>query len=143
MINLIKNSISLIKPNKLNYYQLRFINTKKDNFYIEQTNKKYMKFSITQFEIDKTRSEAKLIKKVKPVNPLGLSDKIQHFRDDFRLKFITTFLPKDFPNSVGSGYWPFTKYQFLSNVAGTVTGVLSMQSLLFAVGLGNGSIPVN
>ncbi|KAL1923666.1 uncharacterized protein VTP21DRAFT_8646 [Calcarisporiella thermophila] len=39
-------------------------------------------------------------------------------------------------------YWGFIRWQFLHNVAGAATGVLSTQSLLYAIGLGAGSIPL-
>ncbi|KAG0013144.1 hypothetical protein BGZ82_002279 [Podila clonocystis] len=55
---------------------------------------------------------------------------------------LAVFLPKGFPESVTPNYWPFAKWQFAHNVAGSVTAVISTQSLLFAMGLGAGSIPV-
>ncbi|KAF8925805.1 hypothetical protein BGZ47_003024 [Haplosporangium gracile] len=55
---------------------------------------------------------------------------------------LAVFLPKGFPESVTPNYWPFAKWQFVHNVAGSVTAVISTQSLLFAMGLGAGSIPM-
>ncbi|KAG9304803.1 hypothetical protein G9A89_016833 [Geosiphon pyriformis] len=55
---------------------------------------------------------------------------------------ISTFMPKGYPDSVTKDYWDFTKWQILNKVAGSVTGVLSMQSLLFAMGLGAKSVPL-
>ncbi|KAF9360535.1 hypothetical protein BGX26_008955 [Mortierella sp. AD094] len=55
---------------------------------------------------------------------------------------LAVFLPKGFPESVTPNYWPFAKWQFIHNVAGSVTAVISTQSLLFAMGLGAGSIPM-
>ncbi|KAG0349876.1 vitamin B6 photo-protection and homoeostasis-domain-containing protein [Gamsiella multidivaricata] len=55
---------------------------------------------------------------------------------------FAVFLPKGYPESVTSNYWPFAKWQFVHNVAGSVTAVISTQSLLFAMGLGAGSIPM-
>ncbi|KAI1297035.1 hypothetical protein EDD11_007245 [Mortierella claussenii] len=55
---------------------------------------------------------------------------------------LAVFLPKGFPDSVTPNYWPFAKWQFVHNVAGSVTAVISTQSLLFAMGLGAGSIPM-
>ncbi|KAK9768492.1 hypothetical protein K7432_000831 [Basidiobolus ranarum] len=55
---------------------------------------------------------------------------------------ILAFLPKGYPHSVSKEYLPFTSWQFLQNICGSTTGVLSTQSLLFAVGLGSGSIPL-
>ncbi|KAF9406650.1 hypothetical protein BGZ94_003017, partial [Podila epigama] len=55
---------------------------------------------------------------------------------------LAVFLPKGFPESVTPNYWPFAKWQFAHNVAGSVTAVISTQSLLFAMGLGAGAIPM-
>ncbi|KAF8937455.1 vitamin B6 photo-protection and homoeostasis-domain-containing protein [Dissophora ornata] len=55
---------------------------------------------------------------------------------------LAVFLPKGFPESVTPNYWKFAKWQFIHNVAGSVTSVISTQSLLFAMGLGAGSIPM-
>ncbi|KAG9325413.1 hypothetical protein KVV02_002649 [Mortierella alpina] len=55
---------------------------------------------------------------------------------------LAVFLPKGYPESVTPNYWPFAKWQFVHNVAGSVTAVISTQSLLFAMGLGAGSIPM-
>ncbi|KAF9950915.1 hypothetical protein BGZ70_001187 [Mortierella alpina] len=58
---------------------------------------------------------------------------------------LAVFLPKGYPESVTPNYWPFAKWQFVHNVAGSVTAgmeIISTQSLLFAMGLGAGSIPM-
>ncbi|KAF9168129.1 hypothetical protein DFQ26_001305 [Actinomortierella ambigua] len=55
---------------------------------------------------------------------------------------LAVFLPKGYPHSVTSNYWPFAKWQFYHNVAGSVSSVISTQALLFAMGLGAGSIPM-
>ncbi|EXX78690.1 hypothetical protein GLOIN_2v1773156 [Rhizophagus irregularis DAOM 181602=DAOM 197198] len=57
-------------------------------------------------------------------------------------QMIKAFMPKGYPDSVTKNYWGFVKWQFLHNVAGSVTGVLSTQSLLYAMGLGAKSIPL-
>ncbi|CAG8538924.1 8063_t:CDS:2 [Diversispora eburnea] len=51
-------------------------------------------------------------------------------------------MPKGYPESVTKDYWEFTKWQLIQNISGSLTGVLSTQSLLFAMGLGNKSIPM-
>jgi hypothetical protein len=51
-------------------------------------------------------------------------------------------LPKDYATSVGPTYLTYAKWSMGASVAGTITGVLSMQSLLFAMGLGAGSVPI-
>ncbi|CAG8620444.1 12781_t:CDS:2 [Cetraspora pellucida] len=55
---------------------------------------------------------------------------------------ITAFMPKDYHDSVTKDYWGFMKWQFYHNIAGSVTGVLSTQSLIYAMGLGANSIPL-
>ncbi|CAI2168301.1 16968_t:CDS:2 [Funneliformis geosporum] len=57
-------------------------------------------------------------------------------------QFNSAFMPKGYPDSVTKDYWEFAKWQFLHNIAGSVTGVLSTQSLLYAMGLGSTSIPL-
>ncbi|RUO96724.1 vitamin B6 photo-protection and homoeostasis-domain-containing protein [Jimgerdemannia flammicorona] len=64
------------------------------------------------------------------------------FLSDLRLNVVAAFLPKGYPHSVSSHYKGFVAWQFMHNVAGSVTGVLATQSLLFAIGLGAGSIPL-
>lgn len=51
------------------------------------------------------------------------------------------FLPRNYESSVPQSYIEFTKWHFISSVASSTSVVLSTQSLLFAVGLGAGSIP--
>lgn len=61
----------------------------------------------------------------------------------FLLSCASYLLPKGYPHSVGSRYEKYITFQAIDSVAGTVCGVLSMQSMLFAVGLtGSGSIPI-
>ncbi|KAG9300399.1 hypothetical protein G9A89_010023 [Geosiphon pyriformis] len=55
---------------------------------------------------------------------------------------IRAFMPKGYPDSVTADFFHFAKWQFLHNVAGAVTGVLSTQSLLYGLGLGAQSIPL-
>ncbi len=52
------------------------------------------------------------------------------------------FLPRSYPSSVARGYDDFAIGQFVSTVLGTTCGVLSMQSMLFAIGAGSGSLPL-
>ena len=51
---------------------------------------------------------------------------------------INYLLPKGYPNSVRSGYGSFVTGQIVSNTLSTAAGVLSMQSLLYAMGIGMG-----
>lgn len=52
------------------------------------------------------------------------------------------FLPRSYPASVAKGYDRFAIGQFVSTTLGTTCGVLSMQSMLFAIGAGSGSMPL-
>ncbi|OQR84473.1 hypothetical protein ACHHYP_13339 [Achlya hypogyna] len=52
------------------------------------------------------------------------------------------FLPRDYQTSTTKDYLPYAKWQFVGSVAGTACGVLSMQSLLYAIGLQSGAIPM-
>ena len=45
-------------------------------------------------------------------------------------------LPNNFPASVSASYAPYSKWSFLQGLSSTASGVLSMQCLLYAVGLG-------
>ncbi|RLN26381.1 hypothetical protein BBJ28_00002328 [Nothophytophthora sp. Chile5] len=51
------------------------------------------------------------------------------------------FLPKDARSSLTKDYFPYAKWSFVGSVVSCAAGVLSMQSLLYAIGLGAGSIP--
>ena len=55
---------------------------------------------------------------------------------------ISHFLPSGFPLTTCPSYLTYARLQFISSVAGSASFVLSTQSLLFAVGLGAGSIPL-
>lgn len=55
---------------------------------------------------------------------------------------VATFLPKGYPHSVNKGYEKFVQGQILGAIFSSAGGVLSMQALLYAVGLGAGSIPL-
>jgi hypothetical protein len=49
-------------------------------------------------------------------------------------------LPKNYKTSVGPTYTTYVKWGMLSSTIGTVSGVLSMQTLLYAVGMGQSAI---
>jgi hypothetical protein len=51
------------------------------------------------------------------------------------------FLPRNYATSVTKDYWPYIQWHFIGATASSAAGVLSMQSLLYAIGLGAGSIP--
>jgi hypothetical protein len=56
--------------------------------------------------------------------------------------FINVFLPKGYPSSIEKGYLNYSSYQFLGYLSSTAGSVLSTQSLLYALGLGDGAIPL-
>jgi hypothetical protein len=51
---------------------------------------------------------------------------------------VSYILPKGYPHSVRNGYSTFIKGQITSNTLSTAAGVLSMQSLLYAMSIGMG-----
>ena len=55
---------------------------------------------------------------------------------------IAYFLPKGYPYSVGNGYDKYIQLQAISMLFSTTGGVLSMQSMLYAIGAGSGSVPL-
>lgn len=55
---------------------------------------------------------------------------------------IDNFVPKGYPQSVSDGYGRYATGHFVSSVFSSAGGVLSMQALLHAVGLGVGAIPL-
>ena len=74
-----------------------------------------------------------------PVSPttdmLRRAQHLPHYLEDL-------FLPRDYKTSTTHDYLPYAKWQFVGSVAGTACGVLSMQSLLYAIGLQSGAIPM-
>jgi len=61
---------------------------------------------------------------------------------DFSTDIVGYFLPKGYPISVGKGYDKYIQLQAIAMLFSTTGGVLSMQSMLYAVGVGSGSIPL-
>jgi hypothetical protein len=55
---------------------------------------------------------------------------------------LSYFLPKGYPTSVGTGYKYFALGQMTSVVLSTAGGVLSMQALLTAIGVGSSKLHV-
>jgi hypothetical protein len=58
------------------------------------------------------------------------------------LSLVQHFLPKNYPHSVSSCYANFSSWQAVQMVVSSASGVLTMQSLLFAIGVGAGSVPM-
>jgi hypothetical protein len=58
------------------------------------------------------------------------------FTDSIYKNTLKHLLPNGYPNSVHAGYTRYTIYSFLGNLASTTTMVLSTQTLLLAIGVG-------
>ena len=81
------------------------------------------------------------------VNGPELSKKVAELPMDVKVKNWTQdavgyFLPMGYPSSVGSGYDKYIKLQAVALLFSTTGGVLSMQSMLYAIGVGSGSVPL-
>jgi hypothetical protein len=50
--------------------------------------------------------------------------------------FIQIFLPNNYPHSVTPNYLNYTKWSISASIFGTTSSILSMQCLLYAIGLG-------
>ena len=55
---------------------------------------------------------------------------------------LRALLPRGYPRSVKKGYAEYVKLQMTASLASSAIGVLSTQSLLYAMGLGAGAIPL-
>eukprot|EP00158_Paraphelidium_tribonemae_P004899 Partr_v1_DN27041_c0_g1_i3_m29378 putative Chromosome 16 open reading frame 58 len=62
--------------------------------------------------------------------------------ESIRSNSVLVFFPRGYPHSVTGNYWDFTKWHFIASICGTVNGVLGMQALLSALGMGTGALPV-
>ena len=78
--------------------------------------------------------ESRYMRREMPVAPLNLTAFIQNS--------LLTFLPKGYPNSVRDGYLRYAAGTGLGTMLSSAGGVLSLQSLLVAIGMGAGSIPL-
>ncbi|KAI3638232.1 hypothetical protein MIR68_003843 [Amoeboaphelidium protococcarum] len=52
---------------------------------------------------------------------------------------FSMFFPRDYPHSVTLNYLNYAKWSFLGSICGTMSGVLSTQALLSALGMGSGT----
>ena len=100
-------------------------------------DQRYSKSRVSKFALESSSSsKAGVIHK-----------EVEHLPSDVRLKnhvenAVNYFLPKGFPNSVGDGYQNYIKMQAVAMLFSTTGGVLSMQSMLYAIGVGSGSVPL-
>ncbi|XP_008797945.2 protein root UVB sensitive 1, chloroplastic [Phoenix dactylifera] len=67
----------------------------------------------------------------------GLESCWRHFRD----LVLRLMLPEGYPDSVSSDYLEYSLWRGVQGIASQISGVLSTQALLYAVGLGKGAIP--
>jgi len=59
---------------------------------------------------------------------------LYQYMHQFYSKLWSYLLPKGYPYSIRDGYSIFIQFQMLSNILSAAGGVLSMQSLLYAIG---------
>lgn len=59
-----------------------------------------------------------------------------------KFTFLSPFLPAGYPSSVSRPYLGYSSWQMGASIASSLNMVLATQSLLFAIGLGAGSIPM-
>ncbi|RYH16588.1 RUS1 family protein [archaeon] len=59
-----------------------------------------------------------------------------------QLSLTRNIFPKNYPESVEAGYSSYVTFQVASAVLSSAGGVLSMQSLLTAIGIGAGTLPI-
>eukprot|EP01135_Chromosphaera_perkinsii_P010010 Nk52_evm45s1992 gene=Nk52_evmTU45s1992 len=59
-----------------------------------------------------------------------------------RSRFLRVFFPKGYPETVPDNFMSYSIWQAIQMSSGAACGVLSMQALLYAVGLGAGAIPL-
>jgi hypothetical protein len=80
--------------------------------------------------------EGKLVKfqDKNSINPINFQENLRNL--------MSFFLPKGYPSSIEKGYLQYSGYQFSGYLFSTAGSVLSTQSLLYALGLGDGSIPL-
>lgn len=57
-------------------------------------------------------------------------------------QLIGHLLPKDYKSSVKPGYIPYVQWSMVASITGTISSVLSMEALLFSMGVGAGAIPM-
>lgn len=86
--------------------------------------------TIETYEVDEKKPRDS-IKKIKINADLGLITNPIH-------KMSAYFLPKGYPSTVKHGYLKYVKGQMTSSVFSTASGILSMQTMLYAIGLGTG-----
>eukprot|EP01137_Pigoraptor_chileana_P019652 Opistho-2@80954 len=72
----------------------------------------------------------------------GRKGVFQRAKEAFLHKVYDVFFPKGYPQTVTPNFMSYSKWQATQTAVGAMTGVLSTQALLYAVGLGAGSIPV-
>eukprot|EP01038_Epipyxis_sp_PR26KG_P005580 gene5580-7705_t len=78
------------------------------------------------------------VKKIAKSNKIDQTETLQKYVHAF-----TSYVqPKGYPHSVAPKYFNFASGQFISSILSTAGGVLSMQAMLIAIGVGSGSLPI-
>ncbi|PKA65391.1 glutamate N-acetyltransferase / amino-acid N-acetyltransferase [Apostasia shenzhenica] len=72
---------------------------------------------------------------------LGFGDGLQLSWQRCRDAFLRLLLPEGYPGSVSADYLEYSLWRAVQSIASQISGVLSTQALLYAVGLGKGAIP--
>jgi len=65
----------------------------------------------------------------------NLVSKVKFHLNHTRERMLSVFLPKNYPVAVSDNYIDYCKWQALQYIAGSFSGVLSMQALLYAAGI--------
>jgi hypothetical protein len=85
------------------------------------------KLTIISFPLDEKKESSKIFNEPKmtyehlplrSIKKISINDLIL----EGKRQMIKAFMPKGYPDSVTKNYWGFVKWQFLHNVAGSVTG---------------------
>jgi hypothetical protein len=75
------------------------------------------------------------------INNTSLKQQPPSYLSNAGQRFFSFIMPAGYPSSVADGYLRYVVANMLGSALSTIGGVLSMQSLLFAIGLGAGAIP--
>jgi hypothetical protein len=105
---------------KIKYYNIKIKQIQKNNTNIKKEYK---------FQNNETNMKEIKTKKVY---------KIQEMKENL----ILYFLPQHYKTSVTENYQVYVKWQFLQYIFSSICGVLSIQSLLYAMGLGTSTLPL-
>jgi hypothetical protein len=88
----------------------------------------------------KSSNNVLLAYKLIPIVPSKIPPQsfLERTSQNYLITIKSLFLPKGYPFSVTPDYLPFTLFQFIQSVSGTMAGTVSTQAMLHALGLGMG-----